>query len=139
MNLDRFGFKAKSRQKGRYWLYASLDFYDGTGSYGVRYHLEPGGEASFNPAGIDLETICQCTGLKDSDEKLIYENDYLKITGKEGNIEKALVQYDENILEYLLIVNKSELPIRFMLLWLEEDKKCYVIGNKFDKEERVKE
>lgn len=130
MNLDRFGYKAK-KTNSKKWLYAGFDDSEEL----LRWLLRDEDNDKYDPAWIDRKTICQCTGLKDSDGNLIYENDYLKITGKEGNIEKALVRYDENILEYDLIVNKSELPIRFFLLWLEEGKKCYVVGNKFDKEE----
>ena len=131
MNLDRFGMKAISQRTNK-WVFANFieSFKD---CFGLLWGDSK--EDVYYATWVYPETICQCTGLKDSDGKLIYENDYLKITGKEGNIEKALVRYDENILEYLLIFNKSELPIRFFQMWMEEGKKCYVVGNKFDKEE----
>ena len=133
MNFDRFGFKAMDMRFDNVWIIATLRSRNGE-AFEVEWNYE-GKEKSFSVAWIKPETICQCTGLRDSDGKLIYENDFLKITGKDGTIEKALVRYDENILEYLLIFNESELPIRFFLMWMEEGKKCYVIGNKNDKEE----
>ena len=129
MNFNRFGYKAK-KTNSKKWLYAGFDDSEEL----LRWLLRDEDNNRYDPAWIDRKTICQCTGLRDSEGKLIYENDYIKITGKEGNIEKALVQYEENILEYVLIFNGSELPIRFFLMWMEEGKKCYVVGNKFDKE-----
>ena len=131
MNLDRFRFKAISKHDGE-WRFATLNFIGDSCSVRWQHEWE---KSSYTHSGwIMPETLCICTGLQDSNGKLIYENDYIKITGKEGNIEKALVRYDESVMEYVLIFNKSELPFRFVLMWLEEGKKCYVIGNKFDKE-----
>lgn len=144
MNLDRFGFKAKSVQKGNYWLYASLDFYDGIGSYGVRYHLEPGGEASFSPAGIKPETICQCTGIRDLEGTLIYENDIVKIRhcGAEGWFcQRGVVRYD-NLHWYIAedVNDWNDWWESWSLYDIAGGKllgklyDVYIIGNKFDKE-----
>lgn len=129
MNIDRFACKAKDVYGG--WVQSDIfESVNGTGfGFAWKYNV---GRFQFHP--IVPETLCQCTGLRDSDGKLIYENDYLKITGEEGNIEKALVRYDESVMEYVLIFNESETPIRFFQMWMEEGKKCYVVGNKFDKE-----
>ena len=121
MNFDRFGFKAKS-QRHRNWLYATLDLY--SNCYGV----------AFSPAWIKPETICQCTGLRDSDGKLIYENDILEVEMLEGN-QTGIVYYQEQILSF-----RVRLPLRtatiptIMSLAGKTGKKVRVIGNKFDKE-----
>lgn len=134
-NLDRFGFKAKSNQRGNYWLYASLDFYDGIGSYGVRYHLEPGGDTAFSPAWIDPKTICQCTGIRDSDGQLIYEHDIIEAKDVKGIgfYEKSEVLWDG--CEWS---KKSRFicSIRGLFdLYENGEVTIKVIGNKFDKED----
>ena len=139
MNLDRFGFKAKSNQRGNYWLYASLDFYEGVGSYGVRYHLEPGGVAAFSPAWIDPKTICQCTGIKDSDGNLIYENDIIQTTDEEGKTAEFEVKYNERDMSYEADGKTALFPFPFLKYYVENDFKWVVIGNKFDKESDGKE
>ena len=139
MNFDRFGFKAKSVQKGNYWLYASLDFYDGIGSYGVRYHLEPGGEASFSPAGIKPETICQCTGIRDLEGTLIYENDIVQvIQGNWGSDNYSgryfTIHYHEPSKTFEMHGETDDYPLSTLITWIKLGAKCFVVGNKFDKE-----
>ena len=135
MNLDRFGFKAKSNQRGNYWLYASLDFYDGIGSYGVRYHLEPGGDTAFSPAGIKPETLCQCTGLKDSEGNLIYENDILEIEIPHGK-DNGVVYYQELDTSFRVWQEAFTMGLALVIEHIRTmGWKVKVIGNKFDKED----
>ena len=129
-NLDRFGFKAKSNQRGNYWLYASLDFYDGIGSYGVRYHLEPGGDTAFSPAGIKPETICQCTGIRDSVGRLIYENDIVQVADRQYT-----VVYHEPSNTREIQGETDDRSFTALQDWIQQGVKCIVTGNKFDKEE----
>ena len=45
---------------------------------------------------IDPTTICQCTGLKDKDDKLIWENDIVKVKYSDGFEEITEVAYSKN-------------------------------------------
>lgn len=78
---------------------------------------------------IDPSTICQCTGLKDKNSNLIWENDII-----ETQYGKAVVVWD-----------KAEWRIKWIedTIWRrdlhfgvnEDDWECEVIGNKFDNPE----
>lgn len=73
---ERYLFKAK-RKDGREWVFGGLSYCE-TGVYFItnmgKDHISYIG---FHQE-IDPETICQCTGLKDKNGNLIWENDIVK-------------------------------------------------------------
>lgn len=82
---------------------------------------------------IDPETICQCTGLKDKNGKLIWENDIVR--DKEGNCYKAFWQ--NNYYQFSWICVKSDI---FQIgtkwdLYIWRSYEIEVIGNTFDNPE----
>ena len=84
---------------------------------------------------IDPSTICQCTGLKDKNGKLIWENDIVKY--KHGNFYKAFWQ--NNYYQFSWICVKSDV---FSIgakwdLWSFKSFEIEVVGNIFDNPELV--
>lgn len=79
------------------------------------------------------DTICQCTGLKDKNGKLIWENDIAR--DKHGNCYKAFWQ--NNYYQFSWICVKSDI---FSIgakwdLWSFKSFEIEVIGNRFDNPE----
>lgn len=92
---------------------------------------------------IDPSTICQCTGLKDKNGNLIWENDIVKCVDENNDIEfTAIIEFgNPNGLYswgYQLQHIKGDEPNLDILLWVDMEEAgatCKVIGNVFDNPE----
>lgn len=76
---------------------------------------------------IDPSTICQCTGLKDKNGKLIWENDIVRC----GNT--TVVAWNEHFASWCL--TKKGWMYHHFFGESQEPKDCEVIGNTFDNPE----
>ena len=109
---DRYLFKAKRVDNGKWTVWNIF-----SGLYG---------------ADIDRSTICQCTGLKDKNGKLIWENDIVrgKMHGNYGYRKLVgVVQY------YIDAFKVNVKPNSFWGDYKNIPNACEVIGNIFDNKE----
>lgn len=129
----RYLFKAKRVDNGE-WVKGAL--FDGEN------HCIIGQEIKFSPYieheckiigyEVDRNTICQCTGLKDKNGKLIWENDIVK--DEYGNFYKAFWQ--NNYYQFSFCVKTAVFPIGAKWnLWSFKSSELEVVGNIFDNPE----
>lgn len=89
---------------------------------------------------IDRSTVCQCTGLKDKNGNLIWENDVVKCIDKNNDIEfTAIIEFGNPNgfynWGYQLRHIKGDEPNLDILLWIgmeETGATCEIVGNVFD-------
>ena len=126
---DRYLFKAK-RLDNHYWILGFL-LVNKTGKYFIR----PICGSALSSEEVDKNTICQCTGLKDRNGKLILENDivaYWDTYSTENGWAEAdcigKVVWDDETLSFQVTNRLSSESYEV----LDE---CSVIGNIFDNPE----
>lgn len=131
---DRYLFKAKFDDSDR-WVKGQLVEVNDT------YLIIPnhaskilaGWFSTSNVVEVKKDTICQCTGLKDKNGKLIWENDIVR--DEQGNFYKAFWQ--NNYYQFSWVCVKTDV---FLIgtkwdLWSIKSFEIEVIGNKFDNPE----
>lgn len=135
---DRYLFKAKRLDNGE-WVIGNLiqnPFFKGVRSWisseqedKTRLRSISRTQALWNSIEVDSTTICQCTGLKDENDKLIWENDIVRC--KVGTA-KVIWNKSEWRIEWL----KNDLWRKDLYYWAVEDiQRTVVIGNIFDNKE----
>ena len=129
---DRYLFKAKRIDNGE-WVVGYITRYGHT--WKEKYYIIPSYASALYSFLIDKNTICQCTGLKDKNGKLIWENDvvaywdtYSTENGQaEADCDGKVVWDDETI--------SFQVTNRLSAESYEVLDDCSVIGNIFDNPE----
>lgn len=133
--MDRYLYKAKRLDNGEWVTGSLLTCEDKTCKIAASLlEVKTNGPIFVCAYDVDRDTICQCTGLKDRNGKLIWENDIVK--DEHGNLYKAFWQ--NNYYQFSWICVKSEI---FCIgakwdLWSFKSFEIEVVGNIFDNNER---
>jgi uncharacterized phage protein (TIGR01671 family) len=135
---DRYLFRAKRIDNGK-WVVGH--YVKGLDMYAKEVHLIFEPTTIFYSSGetdgwseIDPSTICQCTGLKDKNGKLIWENDICD--RKEQYPEIVKYCNGDWTLDYSYAIHKESGGCYCNLGFYVEERKCVeVIGNIFDNKE----
>lgn len=122
---DRFLFRAKRIDNGEWVAGNLIDAPDGRNAIS-----ETSGDWELYE--VIPSTICQCTGLKDKNGNLIYENDI--VTGRFGNeIITGCIRYGSNAQFYIDRKGMYGIYLDNSQDWLD------VIGNIFDNPELLEQ
>lgn len=126
---DRYLFKAK-RLDTHDWILGFLSMHK-TGKYFIR----PIGGSASSSEEVEKNTICQCTGLKDKNDKLIWENDVVRVTINSGSTICRCAFADT--VAHFQLWQKYTIKSTSTVLNLG-NYECEVIGNKFDNPELLR-
>ena len=130
---DRYLYRAKRADNGE-WIIGNL-VYSENASIGYEYMIMPT-QIIGNWSTVLKDTICQCTGLKDKNGNLIWENDIcrrilLPTKRIEKNFRIAYVPYKC----CLSAIDLDGSNITFLSDYINNQYEVEVIGNIFDNPE----
>lgn len=126
---DRYLFKAKRKDNGE-WVQGALLLHDTDAATIFNQHPADGSLQGFE---VDPSTICQCTGLKDKNSELIWENDIVSFA-HENYTRNYAIEFKNTFHNYGLRFRNKSIHFRCTQVTLCMHD-CEVIGNIFDNPE----
>ena len=126
---DRYLSKAKRIDNGE-WVVGYIARYGHTGK--EKYYIIPSYASDLYVFEVDPTTICQCTGLKDKNGNLIWENDVVRVTINSGSTICRCAFADT--VAHFQLWQKHTIKSTSTVLNLG-NYECEVIGNIFDNSE----
>lgn len=134
---DRYLFKAKRIDNGEWVQGVPFEIEgktvilisDNENILRVHYLEENMWEADIYAIEVDPSTICQCTGLKDKNGNLIWENDIVR--DEYGNFYKAFWQNDYYQFSFCAKTDVFPIDAKWNL-WSFKSYEIEVVGNIFD-------
>ena len=144
---DRYLYRAKRTDNGE-WVYGSVIYIDDCAYIICDAEIEDYDTVSADLYAtewyrVDPSTICQCTGLKDKNRKLIWENDIIELYDRNTDYRwRAVVRFGNPNHEYtwgwqLEPIGKCYANTD-ILCWIEMEESgatCEVIGSAIDNPE----
>ena len=128
---DRYLFKAKRTDNGE-WVQGYLVYDNRDKLHRIIMEIQYSTGTCItadNAPRVDSSTICQCTGLKDKNGKLIWENDIIKC-----KFCIAVAVWDKS--EWRIKWVKDNIWRKDLHYWVVEDnQRTEVVGNIFDNPE----
>ena len=113
-------FKAKRIDNGE-WIVGDLSYHK-TG----KVFAKPLNGSAISTCEVDKDTICQCTGLKDKNGKLIWENDITLRTSVTGTHKGKIIYSSDGSF------CQKDFETTFENLLIHSESYFEVIGNIFD-------
>ena len=130
---DRYLFKGKRLDNGE-WVQGALFNGESHCIIGQEIKFSPYTEHECKIVGyeVDRDTICQCTGLKDKNGKLILENDVVRVTINGGST-ICRCAFSDTVAQFQLwqehTIKRTSTVLNL------GNYECEVIGNIFDNPE----
>lgn len=125
MDNDRHLFKAKCYDDSE-WIYGNYAYIENKHCIigNIDHKIAP----TYTMFEVIPETVCQCTGLKDKNRKLIFENDL--VIDNVGRI--WIVEYDSSIMSFIFKWQKDTNQFQTFQRFNKVQKPLEITGNIHD-------